>query len=174
MQTTTAFPTTDPATELYSYGARSFSIRDEAGNLVFDSGDDFEFITARVDPLDFNSNNDENNSFDSRSDDKGPEPEGVDIGRAYGGIWAFIGLERVGGVMVYNITNPAEARFVEYVNNRDFDGDPEAGTAGDLGPEGITFIPAGESPVRVPLLVVANEVSGTTTIFEVLPARARR
>lgn len=173
LKTTTAFPTVEPATELYSYGARSFSIRDAAGNLVFDSGSDFERITATADPENFNSNNDENDSFDSRSDDKGPEPEGIEIGQAFGKTYAFIGLERVGGIMVYDIDSPHDARFVDYVNNRNFDGDAEAGTAGDLGPEGLTFIPAADSPIRLPLLVVANEVSGTTTIFKVLPVPRR-
>ncbi len=173
LRTTTAFPTVEPATDLYCFGARSFSIRDEAGNLVYDSGNDFERITAAADPENFNSTNDEHGSFDSRSDDKGSEPEGVEIGRAFGSTYAFIGLERVGGIMVYNIDSPSEAQFVDYVNNRDFDGDAEAGTAGDLEPEGITFISAADSPIRFPLLAVANEVSGTTTIYKVLPALVR-
>lgn len=173
LRTTTAFPTTEPATELYSFGGRSFTIRDAAGNLVFDSGSDFERITAAVDRANFNSNNDDNDSFDSRSDDKGPEPEGIEIGQAFGSTYAFIGLERVGGIMVYDIDSPTAPRFVEYVNNRNFQGDAEAGTAGDLGPEGITFIPAADSPVRGPLLAVANEVSGTTTIYRVLPVLRR-
>lgn len=50
--------------------------------------------------------------------------------------------------MVYDIDSPTAPRFVEYVNNRNFQGDAEAGTAGYLGPEGITFIPAADSPVR--------------------------
>jgi DNA-binding beta-propeller fold protein YncE len=172
LNTTTAFPTADPATELFSYGARSFSIRDAAGALVFDSGDDFERITAAALPADFNSNNDENDSFDARSDDKGPEPEGIEIGEAYDKTYAFIGLERVGGIMVYDITTPNNPRFVEYVNNRDFD-EPatlDDGTsnpaAGDLGPEGLTFISAEDSPSGHPLLAVGNEVSGTTTIYQ--------
>lgn len=171
LNTTTAFPTTDPATELFAYGARSFSIRDAAGALVFDSGDDFERITAAALPEDFNSNNDENGSFDARSDDKGPEPEGIEIGEAYGKTYAFIGLERVGGIMVYDITTPKNPRFVQYVNNRDFD-EPatlENGSsnpaAGDLGPEGLTFISAEDSPTGHPLLAVGNEVSGTTTVY---------
>ncbi len=70
--------------QIYSYGGRSFSIFDDAGNLVFDSGDDFEQITAAFDPDNFNANNDDNTSFDSRSDDKGPEPEGVALGEIDG------------------------------------------------------------------------------------------
>lgn len=134
---------------------------------MFDSGDDFEQITAGLLPAEFNSNNDENGSFDSRSDDKGPEPEGIEIARVFSKTYAFIGLERIGGIMVYDITTPRNPKFVQYVNNRDFTGDAEAGTAGDLGPEGLTFIAPGDSPNGRPLLVVANEVSGSTTIFQI-------
>ncbi|MGF1493135.1 MAG: choice-of-anchor I family protein [Microcoleaceae cyanobacterium] len=152
--------------QLFSYGARSFSIYDANGNQVFDSGDDFEQITAAVFPEDFNSSNDENDDFDSRSDNKGPEPEGIEIGEVDGNIFAFIGLERIGGVMVYDVTDPASAEFVQYLNNRDFFGDAEAGTAGDLGPEGLEFVGAEASPTGRPLLVVGNEVSGTTTVYD--------
>ncbi|NEQ47638.1 MAG: bifunctional metallophosphatase/5'-nucleotidase [Leptolyngbya sp. SIOISBB] len=157
--------------ELYAYGARSFTIFDAEGNLIFDSGDDFEQITASLFPEAFNSTNDENGSFDSRSDAKGPEPEGVVIGEVDGSTFAFIGLERVGGIMVYDITNPAEASFVDYLNNRNFDVEAELAdgstnpAVGDLGPEGLTFISADDSPTGEALLAVSNEVSGTTTIY---------
>ncbi|MGD1805885.1 choice-of-anchor I family protein [Dapis sp. BLCC M126] len=153
--------------ELYAFGGRSFSIWNEQGELVFDSGDDFEQITAKLFPDDFNSNNDENDSFDNRSDNKGPEPEGVAIGEVDGRTLAFIGLERVGGFMTYDVSNPLAPKFISYTNNRDFEGNAEAGTAGDLGPEGLTFISAEDSPSGLALLVVANEVSGTTTIYEI-------
>ncbi|WP_204152379.1 choice-of-anchor I family protein [Leptolyngbya sp. CCY15150] len=152
---------------LYAYGSRSFSIWDAQGNLVFDSGDDFEQITAAQLPNDFNANNDENGSFESRSDNKGPEPEGVTLGQINGRTYAFIGLERIGGVMVYDITDPSAAEFVEYINPRDFAGDAAAGMAGPLGPEGLVFISAQDSPTGFPLLVVSNEVSGSTTIFSI-------
>ena len=152
---------------LYAFGARSFSIRDASGALVFDSGDQIEQITAQFLPAFFNSSNDSNNSFDTRSDNKGPEPEGVTVGELYGRTYAFIGLERIGGVIVYDVTVPTSPRFIQYVNNKDFSGDAEAGTAGDLGPEGLLFIRAGDSPTHQPLLVVANEVSGTTTVYEI-------
>lgn len=172
--TTSYYGDPGPVDELYSFGARSFSIWDADGEQVFDSGDQFEQITAALLPEDFNSNNDENGSFESRSDNKGPEPEGVEIGDAYGKTYAFIGLERIGGVMVYDITTPKNPFFVTYVNNRDFDGDAESGEAGDLGPEGLTFIPATDSPNGTPLLVVGNEVSGSTTIYEIEgPGKAR-
>lgn len=160
---------------IYSYGARSFSIWSEDGSLVFDSGDDFEQRLADLVPGDFNSTNDENDSFDNRSDDKGPEPEGVTIGWISGRAYAFIGLERVGGIMVYDITEPTSPSFVTYVTHRDFSVlfDPDTVTAaeltaaGDLGPEGLAFISADDSPNGSDLLVVANEVSGSISIYEV-------
>ncbi|RQH27395.1 alkaline phosphatase [Okeania hirsuta] len=170
----------DEFEELYAFGARSFSIWDEAGALVFDSGDDFEQITAKLFPEFFNSNNDENNSFDNRSDNKGPEPEGVAIGMVGNRTLAFIGLERIGGFMTYDVSNPLAPKFISYTNNRDFsvefdvdnDGDldptdEQLGEVGDLGPEGLTFISAEDSPNGKALLVLANEVSGTTTIYEI-------
>lgn len=152
---------------LYAFGGRSFAIWNEQGKLVYESDDEFERITAALLPQNFNSNNSANNSFDTRSDDKGPEPEGVTVGEIDGRTYAFIGLERIGGVMTYDVTDPQNAKFVNYINNRDFSGDPEAGTAGDLGVEGLTFISAADSPNGKPLLVTANEVSGTTTVFEI-------
>ena len=153
--------------ELYAYGARSFSIWSETGERVFDSGSEFERITASLIPDNFNGNNDEN-SFDNRSDDKGPEPEAVTVGTINGQTFAFIGLERAGGIMVYNVTNPQNPEFVQYINNRDFSAsqtDLENGMAGDLGPEGLAFITASDSPNSKPMLAVGNEVSGTTTLF---------
>lgn len=158
--------------EIYSYGARSFSIWNANGELVYDSGADFETITAAAIPADFNSNNDENASFDSRSDDKGPEPEGIALGKIGKRTLAFIGLERVGGIMVYDISNPHKVQFLNYINNRDFSVDTQIDgasnpLAGDLAPEGLVFIPASKSPNGKPLLVTGNEVSGTTTLFEI-------
>jgi hypothetical protein len=153
--------------QLYIPGARSFSIWTTDGNIVYDSGSDFERIIGEEYPEDFNSTNDENGDFDGRSDNKGPEPEGVTLGEIDGRTYAFIGLERMGGVMIYDITDPNNVSFVTYVNNRDFSGDAEAGTAGDLGPEGLIFIPASESPTGNDLLVISNEVSGTTTVYEI-------
>lgn len=153
---------------IYSYGARSFSIWSTSGELVFDSADQFERITAARLGRDFNSTNDENDKGDSRSDDKGPEPEALTVGEIAGRTIAFIGLERVGGVMAYDVTDPANSEFLGYHNNRDFSGNAEAGKAGDLGPEGMAFIPAAQSPNGKDLLAVANEVSGTTSIFEIV------
>ena len=152
---------------LYALGGRSFTIWDERGRVVFDSGDALEQITAAEFPDDFNSNNTENDSFDGRSDNKGPEPEGVTLGEIRGRTYAFIGLERMSGIAVFDITDPRSPKFIEYLSNRDFSGDPEAFTAGDLGPEGLDFVPASKSPTRKPLLIVGNEISGTTTVYEI-------
>ncbi|MGJ8654074.1 MAG: choice-of-anchor I family protein [Opitutaceae bacterium] len=154
--------------ELYSFGARSFSIFSDEGALVFDSGDFIETYLAENFPDDFNSDNDENDTADSRSDAKGPEPEALTIGEIDGRSYAFVGLERMGGIMTFDITDPTAVSFVDYFNNRDFAGDAEDGTAGDLGPEGLEFIPANQSPNGRPLLLVAYEVSGTTTVYEIL------
>lgn len=154
--------------ELYCYGGRSFSIWDANGGLVYDSGDLLEQITAFLLPEYFNSTSDDNDSFDNRSDDKGPEPEGVVVGKAYGRTLAFLGLERMGGIVVFDVSRPNGPIYVDYVNTRDFDGDPEAGTAGDLAPEGLAFISAADSPTGTPLLAVGHEVSGTTRLFEVV------
>ena len=148
-----------------SFGARSFSIRTAQGDLVWDSGSEFERTIARLLPTAFNVSN-SNNTFDNRSTSKGPEPEGVAVGDAFGRHFAFIGLERVGGVMVYDVTNPFAPVFSAYANNRDFTIPPSNPASGDLGPEGVIFIPEENSPSGEPLVVVANEVSGTTTIFK--------
>jgi hypothetical protein len=152
---------------LYSFGARSFSIRADDGSLVYDSGDDLEQITAIALPSRFNSSNDANGSFDLRSDDKGPEPEGVAVGKVSGNTYAFIGLERIGGIAVFDLEDPAAPTFVQYINTRNFSGSVALGTAGDVGPEGVAFISEDDSPIDNPLLIVGNEISGTTAIFEI-------
>lgn len=164
--------------KLYSYGARSFSIWDDSVQQVYDSGDDFEQLLIERYGENFNSNENENKG-DSRSDDKGAEPEAITTGVIDGKTYAFIGLERHGGIMVYDITNPKQPTFETYVNDRDFskdfeiddDSDPVAlkgayDEVGDLAPEGLAFIPAKDSPTGKALLAVANEVSGSVSIYQ--------
>ncbi len=143
-------------------GSRSFSIFNATTKqIVFDSGDDFEKYTAANLPTLFNADHSDNISK-GRSRAKGPEPEGVAIAQISNQTFAFISLERVGGVMVYNITNPNNVTFVEYKNSRS-----TSAWAGDNGPEGITYIKPENSPNGTPYILVANEISGTITIFEV-------
>ncbi len=140
---------------LYAYGARSFSIWDANGNLVFDSEDDFGQYTALLTPTTFNGNS---GSFDNRSDDKGAEPEGVALGMVSGRMLAFIGLERIGGIMVYDVTNPNSVQFLGY----------EPSFTGDLAPEGLTFAMIGGQPA----LVVTNEDSNTISVYSVSVPRS--
>jgi len=192
---------------LFAYGGRSFSIYTNDGHQVYDSANDFESIIAnKVGSGDlpqqaFNATHNNNaagqvpgastNTFDSRSDDKGPEPEGVVVGRVGDRVYAFIGLERIGGVMIYDVTEPKNAFHVGYVNNRNFSqgvctevtavptAPPSSRNGGacsnddpnplalDLGPEGLAFVPAKSSPNGKPLLIVGNEISGSTTVYEI-------
>lgn len=150
--------------EIHAFGTRSFSIWNGAtGELVYDSGDDFERITA-TDPVFgalFNASND-NSNFKSRSDNKGPEPEGITVARINNATYAFITLERIGGVMVYDISNPASPVFVTYKNHR------TPGTMdGDLGPEGIIYVKPEDSPNAKGLVVMANEVSATISVYQI-------
>lgn len=158
----------------YLFGGRSFSIFSVSAKgleLVFDSGSDFERITAQYLPKYYNCSND-TTDIEDRSGKKGPEPEALTVGQIDGKTYAFIGLERISGVMVYDITKPAQAKFVNYINSRDFetvisttedDGDTLVVTGGDVAPEGMVFIPAAQSKAGKPMLLIANEVSGTVS-----------
>jgi len=148
--------------ELYSYGARSFSIWNENGNLIWDSGNQIEQYIKANHPIFFNCDEGLAAEYDSRSDDKGPEPEAVTVGKIAGHLFAFIGLERQGGVMIYDITDPYNPVFDQFINTYQIDG-----TSLDAGPEGILFIPANESHTGENLLIVSNEVSGTTSLFNI-------
>lgn len=150
--------------QIYSYGARSFTIWDPLlGTPVYDSGDEFEQYIAANHPDFFNCNDGIAAEKDDRSDDKGPEPEALTVGTIGDSTYAFIGLERQGGIMVYNITDPANAHFETFANSYD----NANGTMADIAPEGIVFVPAAESHSGTNLLIVSNEVSGTAVVYEV-------
>jgi DNA-binding beta-propeller fold protein YncE len=165
---------------LMTYGGRSFSIWDtESETLVFDSGSDFERITAEKYGKQFNQTHNKLKNGD-RSDNKGPEPEALTTAIIDGQTYAFIGLERMGGIMVYNISEPSKAKFVQYLNNRNLTVNPKDNKdvngdgikeyqvdAGDLGPEGFKFVAAKDSPTHAPILIVGNEVSGTTSFYSI-------
>jgi hypothetical protein len=188
-KTTLAFPTKIPVvgsvTNLYTFGGRSFSIRNANGSLVWDSGSEFEEIALRDYPTAFNS--DSNSSagssaamvqgqparIDGRSTSKGVEPEGLAVGAIGTQTFAFIGLERMGGIMTYEISKPNAPQFISYTNLA-LAGLARANntTPGsyDVSPESLVFVPAAQSPISKPLLIVANELSGTTTLYEVRAA----
>ena len=133
-----------------------------------------EMITAGRVGAFFNASNDKeaDDKKNDRSSAKGPEPEALTVGEVDGRTYAFVGLERVGGIMLYDISSPYGVQFVEYTVNRDFTKDPtdstEGAEAGDVGPEGMKFVAASDSPSGKALLIVGNEVSGTTSVYEVI------
>ncbi|MCB1185924.1 choice-of-anchor I family protein [bacterium] len=140
--------------EIYGYGGRSFSIWN-SGSQVYDSGDEFEQYLAANYASIFNMNDGDISEFDARSDDKGCEPEGLCVGAYRGTTFGFIGLERQGGMFIYDISNPASASRIDYVTTN-----PD-GTMVDIAPEGFQFIPADMNPYGKPLVLYACEDSGT-------------
>ena len=145
----------------YVFGGRSFSIyevTDTGLKQVYDSGSGIETVTAEKLADHFNCSNDKT-GMDNRSGKKGPEPESVVTGVVDGKTYAFVGLERIGGVMVYDITDPANASFVNYINSREFD----TAIQGDVSPEGLCFA---YSKSGTPILMVACEVSGTLVVYQ--------
>ena len=187
-KTTLAFPTKAPVsgttTNLYTFGGRSFTIRKADGTLVWDSGSEFEEIALRDYPKAFNSDSDSGAAssllmvqgqparLDGRSTSKGVEPEALAVGTIGTQTFAFIGLERMGGIMAYNISNPATPTFISYTNLAlaGLGLSPANNTTPgsyDVSPEAIVFVPAVQSPTLKPLLITANELSGTTTVYEV-------
>lgn len=143
------------------FGTRSFSIWDaETGALVYDSGSDFETITLAEVPELFNSKG-KPGKVDNRSDDKGPEPESFVLGVIGDETFGFIGLERTGGVMMYDITDPHNVSFVDYLNTY-YD-------TGSISPEGMYFISSDSSPDGGSYLLVAYEKTGSIEVFQVIP-----
>ncbi len=147
---------------LYAYGARSATIWSADGARVWDSGDALEQRVAAERPGAFNADN-AGNARDNRSDNKGPEPEGVATGRIGSRTYAFVGMERVGGFMVFDVSDPRAPALQQWANNRDYAADP---VGPDSGPEVLRFVDAAGSPTRRPLVIVSNETTGTVTFYE--------
>jgi hypothetical protein len=151
--------------ELHVMSGRSFSIRNATtGALVFDSKDLLEQITSKHPYFGsiFNASNTVGvPALKNRSDDKGPEIEGITVHEYNGSMYAFVSSERLGGVFIFNVQNPSAPIFVGYYNNRS-----NTTSGPDLGAEGIIFISATDSPNGNPLVILANEVSSTLSIFQ--------
>jgi hypothetical protein len=151
--------------EIAALGARSFSIFNaDTKQIVYDSGDRFERYIAANHPLIFNADNEENGAK-NRSRAKGPEPEGVALANINGQTFAFITLERTGGVMAYNVTDPNNPTFTDYKNSRS-----TSAYGGDNGPEGIIYIAPENTTTGKGYVVIANEISGTLSMYEVAPS----
>lgn len=146
--------------KLYTYGARSFSIWNSDGDLVYDSGDTISKKIAEIEPALFNQDKGE---MDGRSGNKGGEPEALAVSTIGEKTYAFVGLERQSTIVIFDITDPANAKYVDYVIAHDLF-DP---VKGDIAPEGMVVIPADQSPNGKNLLVVSYEVSGSTVIYEI-------
>lgn len=149
---------------LLAFGARSLAIWDAEGKLVYDSADALEQYLAKQLPERFNIDSDGKGKIDDRSDDKGPEPEGVVVGRVGDSNYAFVGLERTSAIAVFDVTRPRSAKLLDIVPlalEKDATGGPH------IAPEGLCFVPADRSPLGSPLLAVACEVTGTTLLFRV-------
>ena len=141
--------------KIYTLGARSFSIWDENGSLVFDSGDEISKLTSKIMPKLFNQDNGEK---DGRSGNKGVEPEALALGKIGGKTYAFVGLERQNAIVVYDISTPEKSKFVKYIITED---------EGDISPEGMKFVSKEDSPTGNPLLMVSYEISGSTSVYEI-------
>lgn len=145
--------------QLYAFGGRSMSLLDTNGQMVFDSGDQLEQLSALLDPVNFNKDN-APSKIDNRSDNKGPEPEGIATGVVGDHTYAFLGGERNGMIYAFDLSSkPGEAELAGWINTRD----------ADLGPEGLEFVPAAQSPTKVAMLLVTNEISGTVAAYGVAP-----
>lgn len=147
-------------TSLAAFGGRSFSMWDTAGNLVWDSASLLESTVASLDPthwpdLPGNAAGWATAPYDNRSDDKGPEPEAIEVGFDKGRTYAFVGLERAGGIMMFDLTQPESPQFLQWI-----------ATEGQISPESIDFVPSQASKTKRALLLVANEISGTTTVYQ--------
>lgn len=164
-------------TDIYAIGGRSFTVwraDDDGLTPVYDSGNDFESAFVRERP-----------AGHLNVVESGPETESVELGQVGSRTFAFVGQEKGSAISVYDVTNPSSPSDVQMAINRSYevteddleaaaeenpDGDDPA-RAGDFGPEGVTFVPATDSPVENPLLCVGYEVSGTVGVFEVTPER---
>lgn len=168
----------------YSFGSRSFSIWRPANvdgvdtmDQVWDSGDQLETITSQQNALgfnaDWNTTGGARNAVDARSTKKGPEPEGIAVGNAYGMQWLVVGMERDSGLALYDASDPLNPAFVDYINTSNpayniLTG-KDTGAAGDVSPEGIVFVSPEDSPTGTALVIVSYELSGTVGIYEIPP-----
>jgi 2',3'-cyclic-nucleotide 2'-phosphodiesterase/3'-nucleotidase/5'-nucleotidase len=130
--------------QAYAIGSRSLRIYDERGNLVFDSGDKLEELAQRLGLMASN-----------RDDDKGTEPEMVEVVTVAGRSYAFVALERTttSVAAIFDITDPYN---VVEVDPLVFPGANRI--------EGITFLrtPAGD-PIGVIASSEGNDVVSVTT-----------
>jgi len=153
-------------------GTRSFTIWNSAnGSLVYDSGSTLEMFAAANDPETFNTNSGSLANTDTRSDDKGPEPEAIAYASLDGRDYAFVGAERQNGIYAFDISDFSKVKVVGYFNT--ISSTQDSGAA-YISPESIKYIPAGSNPSGKNLLVVGYEGTGTNgsvAVFEFAPQK---
>ena len=144
--------------KLYTLGGRSFSVYNAStGAQVYDSGNDLETLSYITMPSALLSKD----QVLGRLDNKGPEPESVVVGQVNQKTYAFVALERSSAILMYDLTNPAAPKFVQWLQNTtDL-------TNGDISPEGLSFVPASQSPTGHALIIAGYEVSGTVSVWEI-------
>ena len=144
--------------KLYTLGGRSFSVYNAStGAQVYDSGNDLETLSYSTMPIALLSKD----QVLGRLDNKGPEPESVVVGQINQKTYAFVALERASAILMYDLTNPALPKFVQWLQNTtDL-------TNGDISPEGLSFVPASQSPTGHALIIAGYEVSGTVSVWEI-------
>ena len=151
-------------------GTRSFSLWNATtGERVFDSGSAIEQFVASNDPTVFNTNDGVASKWDTRSDDKGPEPEALAFGRIDGKDYIFVGAERQNGIFQFDITDLNNVSIVGYFNAITSSADSGGSF---ISPESILFLDAASNPSGKNLLVVGFEGTGTNGsvgVFEVVP-----
>lgn len=145
-------------------GTRSFSIWNATtGSLVKDSGS-LEPVLLALDPLTHNMNSGLTSNFDTRSDDKGPEPEALTIGMFGDRRVAFVGMERQNGILAYDITDPTQMLLLGYVNSY---------ADGLVSPESLLFVDAASSPTGAALLLAGYELGdGAIGVYSAVPLPA--
>ncbi len=153
--------------ELLTFGGRSLSILTAEGAPVYESGN---LIEKSVGARTLRQRQANPDAPATPPQKKGPEPEGLAIGRLGKRTYVFVGLERDGGIMTWDVTQPKAAELVDYMHPSE-QRDAPPGTASDVAPEGLYFISAEQSPSQEPLLAVANEVSGSVTLYAIRPGK---
>ena len=151
-------------------GTRSFTIWNSSnGSLVYDSGSTLEMFAAANDFETFNTNSGSLSNTDTRSDDKGPEPEAIAYASLGGRDYAFVGCERQNGIYAFDITDLSMVKVVGYFNT--ISSTQDSGAA-YISPESIKFIPAASNPSGKNLLLVGYEgtgSNGSVAVFEFAP-----
>ena len=171
--------TPGPGDDIFVYGARSFSVWTLSPglepSLEFDSGSELESRLGLLMPDHVNSLESTIQSGDQASSSRGPEPKGVAVGKVAELPYAFVSLETMGGVMMYqlNIGDGVPvpgASFTAYASNRFFNASPgtDVCTVGDLGTEDVLYLDKDDTGSGFDAVICANDFTGTLATYGVV------